>query len=348
MDRVAIMRQMIRIRMVEQYIAGRYPEQKMRCPTHLCLGQEAVPAVYGHLADEEDIFVGTCRSHGYYLAKGGDLTALFAELLGSSAGCSKGFGGSMHIIDLAKNFWGTSAIVAGGLPIAAGAAFSLKYKKKRSVVVVFFGDAAMEEGVVYETVNFALLHKLPIMFVCENNRLAITTPIELRQCSGILHNRFQTMGMISLRVEENNIAKLIDVAQRSYDSARNGFGPTFVEYRVSRWCSHVGHDFDGPVDSWWKEPAHSAEHSCPICVLRDELIEEGKIDLQLMRDLRDETDQEIDRAYRKAQGQSDCSKPNITGFVYASGLASELPVSKRPIKSIKFEHTEQPKLVNAF
>ena len=348
MDKVEIMKQMIRIRMVEQYIAAHYPEQKMRCPTHLCLGQEAVPAVYGHFADEGDIFVGTCRSHGYYLAKGGDLTALFAELLGKSRGCSGGFGGSMHIIDLKKKFWGTSAIVAGGLPIAAGAAFSLKYKKKPGVVLAFFGDAAMEEGVVYETVNFALLHNLPIMFVCENNGLAITTPIELRQCSTTLYNRFQAMGLTGLRVEENDIAKLIDVARKSYDSARSGLGPTFVECRVSRWCAHVGPQFDGPADSWWKEPACSAGRSCPICILRDELIEEGKIDFQLMRDLRDRINEEINSAYRKAERASNRARPNLTEFVYASGLTSELPIAKCPIKSISFEHTEQPKLVNAF
>ncbi|HLB73324.1 MAG TPA: thiamine pyrophosphate-dependent dehydrogenase E1 component subunit alpha [Sedimentisphaerales bacterium] len=348
MDRVEIVKQMIRIRMVEQYIAARYPEQKMRCPTHLCLGQEAVPAVYGHFADEADIFVGTCRSHGYYLAKGGDLTALFAELLGKPGGCSGGFGGSMHIIDLKKNFWGSSAIVAGGIPIAAGAAFSLKYKKKPGVVVAFFGDAAMEEGVVYETVNFALLHNLPIMFVCENNGLAITTPIELRQCRTTLYNRFQAMGLAGLRVEENDIAKLIDVARKSYDSTRSGLGPTFVECRVSRWCAHVGSQFDGPVDSWWKEPVRSAARSCPICVLMDELIEEGKIDFQLMRDLKDRISEEIDSAYRQAERASDRARPNLTEFVYASGLTSELPLGKRPIKSISFEHTEQPKLVNAF
>ena len=320
----------------------------MGCPRLLCLGRGAAPAVYGHFADEADIFVGTCRSHGYYLAKGGDLTALFAELLGKPGGCSGGFGGSMHIIDLKKNFWGSSAIVAGGIPIAAGAAFSLKYKKKPGVVVAFFGDAAMEEGVVYETVNFALLHNLPIMFVCENNGLAITTPIELRQCRTTLYNRFQAMGLAGLRVEENDIAKLIDVARKSYDSTRSGLGPTFVECRVSRWCAHVVSQFDGPVDSWWKEPVRSAARSCPICVLMDELIEEGKIDFQLMRDLKDRISEEIDSAYRQAERASDRARPNLTEFVYASGLTSELPLGKRPIKSISFEHTEQPKLVNAF
>jgi len=347
-DRVEILKRMVRIRMVEQYIAARYPEQKMRCPTHLCLGQEAVPAVFGYFADEADIFVGTCRSHGYYLAKGGDLTALFAELLGRPGGCSGGFGGSMHIIDLKKNFWGSSAIVAGGIPIAAGAAFSLKYKKRPGVVVVFFGDAAMEEGVVYETVNFALLHNLPMMFVCENNGLAITTPIELRQCSTTLYNRFQAMGLMGLRVEENDIAGLIDVARESYDFTRAGLGPSFVECRVSRWCAHVGPQFDGPADSWWKEPVGSGSRSCPVCVLMDELIEEGKTDFQLIRDLRDRIMEEIDSAYRKGEKASGRARPKVTEFVYASGLTSELPAGKCPIKSISFEHTEQPKLVNAF
>jgi len=347
-DKVEILKKMVRIRMVEQYIVQRYPEQKMRCPTHLCLGQEAVPAVYGHIADIKDIFVGTCRSHGHYLAKGGDLAALFAELLGSPYGCSGGFGGSMHIIDLQKNFWGTSAIVGGGLPIAAGAAFSRKYKKEPGVVVVFFGDAAVEEGATYETVNFALLHNLPIIFVCENNGLAITTPIELRQCSTTLHNRFLTMGMKSFYVEENNIAELTDVAQECYESARNGLGPTFVEYRVSRWCVHVGHAFEGPVDSWWKEPISSGKHLCPICVLRDELIQQGAIDFSWVRDLRDELNEEIECAYRKAQEVSEFPRRDLAEYVYASGLASRLPVGECAVGNIRFEHAEQSKLVNAF
>ncbi|MBZ5590119.1 MAG: thiamine pyrophosphate-dependent dehydrogenase E1 component subunit alpha [Acidobacteriia bacterium] len=348
MNKVEILKRMVRIRMVELYIARRYPEQKMRCPTHLCLGQEAAPAVCGYFAGGDDIFVGTCRSHGHYLAKGGNLTALFAELLGSGKGCSKGLGGSMHLIDLGVNFWGTSAIVGGGIPIAAGAAFRLRYENAPQIVVVFLGDAAVEEGVVYETVNFALLHKLPLVFVCENNALAITTPIELRQCSTILHDRFQTMGMNSFYVAENDISQLIEAIRVSYARARTGLGPTFIEYRVSRWCAHVGPAFEGPVDLWWQPPAASGGgHGCPICVLRDELIAGGAIRLEYIRSLRQQVQQEIEEAYRQAESTAGPIGQDPAAFVYASGLACELP-SRGPVRGIEFRHAEASKLVNAF
>ena len=346
-DKVDILKRMVRIRMVEQYIAEQYPQQKMRCPTHLCLGQEAVPAVCGHLAAEDDIFVGTCRSHGHYLAKGGNLMALFAELLGRHRGCSRGFGGSMHLIDLGVNFWGTSAIVAGGVPIAAGAAFSLQYRKAPHLVVAFLGDAAVEEGVVYETVNFALLHRLPIVFVCENNGLAITTPIELRQCSTALHDRFQTMGMSSFYVAENRISELIDSVWASYERARSGQGPTFIEYRVTRWCAHVGPAFEGPADAWWQPPP-GGSRACPIGTLRDELIAEGTIDFEHIQRLRQEVRREIEEAYREAEQAAEATRQDLDGFVYASGLVSKLPGQAHPIRNIELHHAEVSKLVNAF
>jgi len=348
-DKLEILKKMVRVRMVELYVAKRYPEQKMRCPTHLCLGQEAVPAVCGYFADRDDIFVGTCRSHGHYLAKGGNLTALFAELLGSGKGCSKGLGGSMHLIDLAVNFWGTSAIVGGGIPIAAGAAFRLRYENAPQIVVAFLGDAAVEEGVVYETVNFALLHKLPLVFVCENNTLAITTPIELRQCSTTLHDRFQTMGMNSFYVAENDISQLMAAIRVSYDHARTGLGPAFIEYRVSRWCAHVGPAFEGPVDLWWQPPAvSSGGYGCPICVMRDELIAEGAISLECIRSLRQQVQEEIEQAYREAERTAGPIGQDPAAFVYASGLACELPSRVRPIRDIEFHHAETSKIVNAF
>jgi pyruvate dehydrogenase E1 component alpha subunit len=348
-DKVEILKRMVRIRMVELYIAKRYPEQKMRCPTHLCLGQEAVPAVCGCFADPGDIFVGTCRSHGHYLAKGGNLTALFAELLGSGKGCSKGLGGSMHLIDPAVNFWGTSAIVGGGIPIAAGAAFRLRYEKAPQIVVVFLGDAAVEEGVVYETANFALLHKLPLVFVCENNGLAITTPIELRQCSTVLHDRFQTMGMRSFHVAENDISQLVEAIRVSYDRARSGLGPTFIEYKVSRWCAHVGPAFEGPADLWWQPPAASGGGCCcPICILRDQLIADGTVSFEHIQSLRQQVQQEIEEAYCEAERTAESIQQDPAAFVYASGLVCELPGRVHPTRDVEFHHAETSKLVNAF
>ena len=155
---------MLRIRLVEEGIAGLYSEQEMRCPVHLCTGQEAIPVGVCAVLQKEDIVMGNHRSHGHYLAKGGDLKAMMAEIYGKSTGCSKGMGGSMHLTDLSVNFLGTTPIVASIIPIAVGTAFSSMMKNEKRVTVVFLGRAATEEGVFTESLNFASLKKLPVIF----------------------------------------------------------------------------------------------------------------------------------------------------------------------------------------
>lgn len=340
---------MVRIRLVEQYIAKRYPEQKMRCPTHLCLGQEAAPAVFGLLAQKGDIFVGTYRSHGHYLAKGADLVALFAEILGSNEGCSKGYGGSMHILDTGRNFYGTSAIVGAGVPIATGAAYAFKYQKKPQVVVCFIGDGAVEEGAVYESVNFAVLHDLPIVYVCENNRLAVTTPIELRTKKSKLFDRFSNMGLPGFHIKDSQPEKLYSVAQKTIASARKGKGPSFVEIEVERWATHVGHDYEGPADYWFTDPEAEAAMSCPIAALVREMKAKGESNKKELERMRIDISKEVESAFEKASQYDMASNTDFESKVYASGLLSNLPEGAAGKLSKKeFKHREQSKLVNPF
>ena len=158
---------MLRIRLIEEGIADLYPEQEMRCPVHLCIGQEAIPVGVCAVLQKEDIVMGNHRSHGHYLAKGGDLKTMMAEIYGKATGCSKGMGGSMHLIDLSVNFLGTTPIVASIIPVAVGTAFTSWTKNEDRVTVIFLGRAATEEGVFTESLNFAALKKLPILFVSE-------------------------------------------------------------------------------------------------------------------------------------------------------------------------------------
>lgn len=348
-DRLKILHAMVRIRLVEQYIARRYPEQKMRCPTHLCLGQEAAPAVFGHLVEKEDIFVGTYRSHGHYLAKGGDLLALFAEILGAEKGCSRGYGGSMHILDTEHNFYGTSAIVGAGVPIATGAAYSFKYNDKHNVVICFIGDGAVEEGAVYESVNFAILYDLPIVYVCENNRLAVTTPIELRTKKTQLYDRFGNMGLPGSRVKDGQMEKLYGMAEDSITYARKGKGPYLVEIEVERWATHVGHDYEGPADLWFNDPEAEAAMSCPIACLVKEMKAKGEVSEKELQQLRARMNKEIENTFEKASSFALASNADFESRVYASGLLSKLPkgASGRLGKK-EFKHKEQSKLVNPF
>ena len=169
------------LRRVEERIIANYPNREMRSPPHLYMGHEAVAVGVCAALKKDDLVFPYYRSHGWYLAKGGNLNEMMAELFGREGGCSKGWGGSMHLIDLKAGVTGTSAIVAGTLSHAAGAAFARRYQGKDSVCVVSFGDGAIEEGVFHETLNFASLRKLPVLFVCENNLYATNTHISQRQ-----------------------------------------------------------------------------------------------------------------------------------------------------------------------
>ena len=169
---IALFKSMLRIRLFEEKIVELYPEQEMRCPVHLCIGQEAIAAgVSLHLENEDYVF-SNHRGHGHAIAKGADMAPLMAEFYGKATGCSKGKGGSMHIIDVDKGMLGTSAIVGGGIPMGVGAALASHIKRDKKITVIYFGDGAADEGVFYESMNFASLKKLPVVFICENNYYA--------------------------------------------------------------------------------------------------------------------------------------------------------------------------------
>ena len=176
--------QMLRIRMVEEAIADLYAQQDMRCPIHLCIGQEAVAVgVCAALAADDYVLSGH-RSHGHYLAKGGNLPAMLAEFYGKVTGCCQGKGGSMHLVDLAAGFLGAVPIVGSTMPIAVGTALASVMRGESRVTAVFFGEGATEEGVFHESLNFAALQKLPVVFVCENNLYSVYSPLAVRQPAG--------------------------------------------------------------------------------------------------------------------------------------------------------------------
>lgn len=238
--RINLYHQMLRIRMVEEEIARRYHEQEMRCPVHLYIGQEAIATgVCAHL-EKKDIVLSNHRSHGHYLAKGGSLPALIAELYGKETGCSKGRGGSQHLIDLSANFWGSTPIVGGVIPVATGIAWAVKMNRHKKVVVVFIGDAAIEEGVFYESLNFASLKKLPILYVCENNFYSILTPLHDRQPDRPIYTMAKAHKMLSFAEDGNDIGRVYKTAQKALLAIRAGHGPAFIEFHTYRLKEHCG------------------------------------------------------------------------------------------------------------
>ena len=248
-------------RRVEEEIARVYPTDKIKSPVHLSIGQEAISVGVCQALRADDVVFGTYRGHAMYLAKGGNLKRMIAELYGKASGCTKGKGGSMHLIDVAKGVMGTSAIVGTTIPLAVGYAVGLRYKKAGSVVVSFFGDGAVDEGVFHESINFAALKSLPVLFVCENNLYAIHSHHLKRHRHNNIVERAKTYGLTAERIEDGDIFKIYDIAKKYVEKIRDGDGPVFLECFTCRWKEHVGpnNDFhlgyrnEGEVLLWKKK-----------------------------------------------------------------------------------------------
>ena len=239
---------MLRIRLIEESIAERYSEEKMRCPTHLSIGQEAISVGVCSNLSKEDTVLSTHRAHAHYLAKGGCLKSMLAEIYGKVTGCSKGMGGSMHLIDKSVGFLGSTAIVGNTIPIAVGLALSVKIKKIKKISCVFFGDGAIEEGAFYESINFAIIHKLPVLFICENNFYSVYSGLEVRQPKGRkIHEMVNAIGIETSYGDGNNVEEVAEQVKVSKDNILKGNGPQFIEFETYRWREHCGPNYDNDL-----------------------------------------------------------------------------------------------------
>jgi pyruvate dehydrogenase E1 component alpha subunit len=243
-----LLRRMKRIRHVEEQIAARYHESKMRCPTHLSVGQEAVAAAVGFALRPDDFAVSSHRAHAHYLGKGGSLEAMLAEIYGKQTGCCLGRGGSMHLIDLDVGFAGSSAIVASSIPVGVGLALSVQLLGTDQLSCVFLGDGAVEEGAFYESVNFAALRKLPVLFVCENNLYSVYSPMQVRQPPGRkIHEMVRAIGISAGDGDGNDVEAVYRQAVDAVGSIRRGQGPRFLELYTYRWREHCGPNYDNDI-----------------------------------------------------------------------------------------------------
>jgi len=239
-------RQLYLVRRVEERISEIYPSDKIKSPVHLSIGQEAVAVGVCQALRHDDVVSGTYRGHATYLARGGDVRGMFAELYGKASGVARGKGGSMHLVDMAQGVLGSSAVVGTTVPIAVGYALAQKALGTGRVVAAFFGDGATEEGAFYESLNFAALRRLPVLFVCENNFLAIHEPITKRQATDRIVERVATFGMPAARVTSGDVFEIYDRTMALLDHVRDGQGPAFLECHTYRWREHVGpgEDYD--------------------------------------------------------------------------------------------------------
>jgi len=262
---LSLYRGMLRIRMVEEKIAQLYSEQEMRCPVHLCIGQEAIAVGVCANLLKEDYVMSNHRSHGHYLAKGGELKAMMAELYGKVTGCSQGKGGSMHLIDMSAGFLGATPIVGSTISIAVGVAMGSLMQGYKRVTVVFFGDAAVEEGVFHESLNFAVLKKLPVVFVCENNLYSVNSPLSVRQpANREIFQLARGHGIDSYQADGNNALEVYQLAQRTVQRARQNGGPAFIEFKTYRWREHCGPDYDHQLGYRPRSEFEKWKQRCPI------------------------------------------------------------------------------------
>jgi len=253
---------MLRIRMVEEKIAELYSEQEMRCPVHLSIGQEAVAVGVCEHLDQKDIVMSAHRAHAHYLAKGGDLKSMIAELYGKSTGCAMGKGGSMHLVDLNSGFFAAVPIVGSTIPISVGVAWAFKLKKSTNIVAVFLGDGATEEGVFFESLDFASLKNVPILFVCENNFYSVYSQLNVRQSPDRkLSVLAESHGIKSYTGDGNNVDQVSELTKKAIEHIKNNNSPAFIELDTFRWLEHCGPNEDdnlgyrkkGELDQWVKK-----------------------------------------------------------------------------------------------
>jgi TPP-dependent pyruvate/acetoin dehydrogenase alpha subunit len=290
---VRLYRAVFRIRRVEEAIADVYATDKIQSPVHLSIGQEAASVGVCEALEPADVVFGTYRGHALYLAKGGDLKRLIAELYGRATGCAGGKGGSMHLIDPAAGMMGTSAVVGSTIPQAVGYAWGLRLQRKPGIVASFFGDGAVEEGAFHESMNFAALKRAPVLFVCENNFYAIHSTQAARQSSTDLLRRARSYGIPAVRVEDTDAAAVYAAAREAAQAIRAGVsGPQLLECYGYRWREHVGPNEDFRAGYRSREEAEPWFHGDPVVRAGERLAPEVRraVDAEVAAEIREAFD----------------------------------------------------------
>jgi TPP-dependent pyruvate/acetoin dehydrogenase alpha subunit len=310
---ISMYQSMLRIRRVEESLAERFQEHEISAALHLCIGQEAVPVGVSVHLDERDLVFSGHRYHGHYLAKGGNLKSLLGEIFHRVNGSFQGHAGSMYALDRRVGFVANSPIVAGSIPMAVGAAWAAKLRGESKIVVAYFGDAALEQGVFFESLNFAALHKLPIVFVCEDNGYAVYTALKDRQPPRIINALANAYGIPCFAGDGNDVLTVFNLAHSAIGSARNGMGPQFMHFETHRWREHCGPHFDddlgyrseGELENWLSR--------CPINMAKQELDNHNLLTEKMVRQFERACQQEFTDAYNAVRESSYCAVNNDSG-----------------------------------
>jgi pyruvate dehydrogenase E1 component alpha subunit len=305
---------MWRIRRFEEAVEDLYGRGLMHGTMHLSIGQEAVPTAACQALNRDDYITSTHRGHGHCIAKGADLERMMAELLAKETGYCRGRGGSMHIADTETGNLGANGIVAGGVPIAAGAALSAKLRGTGQVALAFHGDGAMGEGAWHEGVVLAAMWRLPVVFLCENNLYGMSMSSERAFNLPQLSDRAKGYGIPGVTVDGNDLQAVYDVTAEAVERARSGGGPTFIEAKTYRWRGHSKSDKNlyrtrEEIDEWRLKD--------PIVRFELEAVEAGTLSEADLEAVRDEVRTELRGAVQRANAAPDARPDDLLASVYA-------------------------------
>jgi len=313
-----LLRQMLRVRRFEEKCVELYSATKIRGFMHLYIGEEAVAVGAMQALGPEDAIVATYREHGHALVRGVSADSIMAEMYGKVEGCARGRGGSMHLFDAATRFYGGNAIVGGGLPLAVGLALADKLQGRRRVTACFFGDGAVAEGEFHECMNLAALWRLPVLFLCENNRYAMGTAIERYESETDLALKAGSYEMTAWSVDGMDVLAVEDAACRAAAEVRDGDRPCFLELRTYRFRAHSMYDPDlyrskEEIDRW-------KQHD-PIPALIAQLQASGILNDGQLDELERSIEQEIEDAIAFAEAGTLEPDDELERFVYFEGTA---------------------------
>ena len=315
-----ILRTMIRIRLCEESLVQPILSGEVRCPVHLYTGQEGVAVGVCAALDRADYIFGTHRSHGHYLAKGGSMRDLVAEIFCRETGCSRGRGGSMHTIDTEHGMLGSAPIVGGTISLAAGAALASKIRGNGRITVSFFGDGAIGEGVLYETLNFAALHRLPLLLVCENNLYSTHLPIAECRVQQTIYKVAKPFGVTGFRVNGNKVLEVYEAAKKAVTSCREARGPVFLECLTYRLRGHVGPDDNVQGEHTDIRPKKEVERwkrKDPIKLFECSLLRNKLMSPDKMKEIWEEAKREVETAHLFARRSPHPEQENLDRYVYA-------------------------------
>lgn len=328
---MSMLERMLTIRYTEQRIAKRVENKEVFTPCHLYIGQEACAVGVCFALKNTDYVFSTHRSHGHFLAKGGNINELFGEIYCRSTGCSGGHGGSMHLCNPSVGLLGSSSIVAGGLGIGLGPAFKSKVLREDNISVIFHGDCVPEEGIWHESLNFAAVMKLPVIYVCENNLYAASAPLKDRRLLDNIPQVAKAHGLHTEIVDGNDVFAMNKAAKEAVERIHYGKGPQFIEARTYRWLGHVGHRDDIDVGLRNAEELAYWKQRCPIKNLENKLVSEEICTEAELQKLQKKVWDKVDIAERQAIAAPKPASETLLRNIYSKGDAAEWEQTEKSV-----------------